>query len=320
MIETNKISNIKARFLSNGEIDEIRSLSVVSEGNKNRLYFELFSDNSNRKHFYYVPLFPNSPIQINDIILPDQVVLITIDNYTDCYAWRLGDKFPIEFSSNDPYTNRILKGQFDREGYYNEKEEEKRKRGEKRQEEIGRQEKEKLNRKESWANDKLPIIIGMLFGVLVLVAIIYYGAIKQAKGFVEIFCCLIFALFLISLFLLCKRIWKKLNVYSIGFCLAASITLSVFTIRGINKMVNGDVHISHYHNNSKHSSLSNNGTIGVDPFPNENVDVYITRYGNCYHSTRNCFEVTKSKHISKISKKKARKRHYVPCSVCYGTY
>lgn len=87
--------------------------------------------------------------------------------------------------------------------------------------------------------------------------------------------------------------------------------MCIFSIRGINNLVNGDVHKEHYHNLS--SSSRNRVVGGVDPFPDDNVDVYVTRYGDCYHVIRNCYEIKKSKLISKVSKKKAIRRGYVPC-------
>ena len=171
---------------------------------------------------------------------------------------------------------------------------------------------------ETWIEKAMPYIGSSLVCLFFLFVVFYFGVIKGDSDCFMLFWGLTTALFLIPLLLLCKRIWEKLNLYSIGICIALSITMSGFTMRGINKLVNGDVHIEHV-SSSPNNSSSNHGAIGFDPFPDENVDVYVTRYGNCYHSTRNCYEITKSKHISKISKKKARRMHYAPCSVCYGT-
>lgn len=317
MAEFDKSSVIKASFLSNGEMNCLISIipEDIEHGYKRRLYFERPSDNNKHKSFYYVPLFPNSPVQSNDIILPEQVVFITIDKFTE-YAWRFGDVFPYELLVNDPYTSRILSGQLNRDEYFTELlEEKKRKEEEKKQEVLKKQEEKRLNQKESWINDKLPVIIGIIVGLLFLFGIVYLVVTKQNSEAFEFLSYLLFALFLIPLLLLCERIWEKLNAKSVCICIALSIVLSMVSIQGINNLVNGDVHKEHYHNTS---SSSSNGVVGgIDPFPDDNVDVYVTRYGDCYHSTSNCYEIKKSKLISKVSKKKAIRRGYVPCSACY---
>ena len=316
-------SVIKARFLSNAEIKEICSMSIVSENEKQRFYFELPPDDNDRKCFYCVPLFPDSPVRTNDTVLPEKIILITIDKFTDCYAWRFGDTFPIEFTSNDPYTSRILSGSLNREEYYREIEEERKRKEEKKQkkEEVRKQDEDnkELLQKETWIGKTIPYIGASLACLLFLFVFFYFGVLKGDNTCLMLFGLLIIALFLVPLLLLCKRIWEELSIYSVSICIALSITMSIFTMRGINNLVNGDVHIDPVHSSPGRPS-SNHATVGFDPFPDEDVDVYVTMYGNCYHSTRNCYEITKSKHISKISKKKARTRHYAPCSVCYGTY
>ena len=318
MVEYDKSSDIKASFLSNGEMN--CSISIIPEdiehGYKRTLYFEKPSDNNKRKSFYYVPLFPNSPVQLNEIILPEQVIFITIDKFTE-YAWRFGDIFPYELSVNDPYTSRILSGQLNREEYFKELlEEQKRKEEERKQEVLKKQEEERLNQNESWIEDKLPVIIGIIVGLLFLFGIVYLVVIKQNSDAFEFLGYLLFALFLIPLLLLCERIWEKLNAKSVCICIALSIILSIFSIRGIYNLVNGDIPSKPYPNPSL-PSPPKEPVGGVDPFPDENADVFVTWYGYCYHSSRDCYEIKKSKHISKISKKKARKRGYIPCSACY---
>lgn len=162
MAEFDKSSVIKASFLSNGEMN--CSISIIPEdiehGYKRRLYFERPSDNNKHKSFYYVPLFPNSPVQSNDIILPEQVVFITIDKLTE-YAWRFGDVFPYELLVNDPYTSRILSGQINRDEYYKELFEEEKNR--KKQEEIRKLEEAKPQEKGSWFSDKAHFLLYFLY-------------------------------------------------------------------------------------------------------------------------------------------------------------
>ena len=226
MAEFDKSSVIKARFLSDGEMN--CSISIIPEdiehGYKRRLYFERPSGNNKQKSFYYVPLFPNSPVQSNDIILPEQVVIITIDKFTE-YAWRFGDVFPYELSVNDLYTSCILNGQLNRDEFFKELlEEAKRKEEEeKKQEVLKRQEEERLNQKESWINDRLPVIICILVGLLFLFGIVYLGVIKQNSDAFELLGYILFALFLIPLLLLCEHIWEKLNAKSVCVSIALSI-------------------------------------------------------------------------------------------------
>lgn len=314
MSKLDNISVIDANFLTDKEIEMICSITVISRSDGKYAVFEM--NNGMKTH---IGLFPINSLQKGDTISSERVVFIKVhkkdQNYQDYYVWQFGDEFPIELLPKDTNSSRILTGCLNREDYFKELEDKKR---EKQVREEKRKAKERIRillDKPSREEIVLLTIVCLLFVSITF----YFGMIEKTETFVWIFLGILFTLFLVPMIKLCKLKWEELNVYSIGICVVLSITLSIFSYRGIDKLVNGDVYVEHARSSPK-SSSSNHGTIGFDPFPDKNVDVYVTRYGNCYHSTRNCYEITKSKHISKISKKKARKRHYTPCSVCYGTY
>ena len=50
------------------------------------------------------------------------------------------------------------------------------------------------------------------------------------------------------------------------------------------------------------------------------IIVYTTMYGECFHSTRNCPTLYKSKVIFECNKSKAQKKGYRSCKVCFNKY
>lgn len=50
------------------------------------------------------------------------------------------------------------------------------------------------------------------------------------------------------------------------------------------------------------------------------VVVYTTMYGECYHSTKNCPTLYKSKVIFGCSESKAQQKGYRSCNVCINKY
>ena len=107
-----------ARFLSDEEIKMIHSISIVSREEILCLSYEVNCGNSKYNYIRTIPFAPNSPVKIDDIILPEQVVFVSIPNKIGKYAWRFGDQFSIEYYPYDSYTSRVLNGQLNREDYY----------------------------------------------------------------------------------------------------------------------------------------------------------------------------------------------------------
>ena len=76
------------------------------------------------------------------------------------------------------------------------------------------------------------------------------------------------------------------------------------------------IHSHHSSSVETHGLYGGYNTSLSDSYLTEDAEVFITKYGSCYHVNPNCMTLSKSTSLTKTTKKKALKNNMTPCHIC----